>query len=380
MIDPLFKFFSSLRLTVACFSLALVLVFVGTLAQVQIGLYMAQEQYFRSLFVYWSPQGSDFKIPVWPGGYLLGGVLLINLIAAHIKRFSWSRKKTGIFLIHSGLILLFIGQFLTEVLQVESHLRLEEGETKNYSESDRKSELAIIDVTDPQEDKVFAIHEKLLAKKGEIQHPELPFRIRVKEYYPNSRLHNRAADATNSPPATHGFGPRIELMEVPLATAMNERSIPTTIFEVVTPQGSMGTWLVSNMIDDPQSFVYQGRTYQVSSRWIRYYKPFSMHLIEFTHDRYKGTEIPKNFSSHLQLNNPSTGEDREVLIYMNNPLRYGGETFYQGGFEPGDTVSILQVVRNPAWLTPYVSVTLVGVGLLVQFLSHLISFIKRRTP
>jgi hypothetical protein len=62
---------------------------------------------------------------------------------------------------------------------------------------------------------------------------------------------------------------------------------------------------------------------------------------------------------------------------MNNPLRYAGETYYQGGFEPGDTVSILQVVKNPARLTPYLACTLVGVGLLIQFLMHLVGFGKR---
>jgi hypothetical protein len=63
---------------------------------------------------------------------------------------------------------------------------------------------------------------------------------------------------------------------------------------------------------------------------------------------------------------------------MNNPLRYAGQTYYQGGFEPGDTVSILQVVRNPAWLTPYLSCILVGLGLTVHFLIHLVQFGKRR--
>ena len=63
---------------------------------------------------------------------------------------------------------------------------------------------------------------------------------------------------------------------------------------------------------------------------------------------------------------------------MNNPLRYWGETYYQGGFEPGDTVSILQVVRNPSWLTPYIACTLVSAGLLFQFLYHLIGFARKR--
>src|SRR5690348_11296063 len=132
LLERILNVFTSLRLTVFCLACALVLVFAGTLAQVHLGLYVTQERYFHSLFVLWTPPGTSLKIPVWPGGYLLGGLLLVNLLAAHIKRFTFSRKKFGLFIIHGGLILLFVGQFLTETFQVESFMRLEEGETKNY--------------------------------------------------------------------------------------------------------------------------------------------------------------------------------------------------------------------------------------------------------
>src|SRR5678816_4028205 len=123
----LIKFFSSLRLTVVCLGLGLVLVFAGTLAQVDIGLYKAQNEFFRSFFIYWAPKGAGFRIPVFPGGYLLGGVLLINLVTAHITRFKFTRKKAGIWLIHVGLILLLLGQLLTDLLARESALQLGEG-------------------------------------------------------------------------------------------------------------------------------------------------------------------------------------------------------------------------------------------------------------
>src|SRR4051812_46930951 len=108
LLDRIIKFFTSLRLTVVCLCLGLVLVFFGTLAQVDMGLYQAQNDFFRSFFVLWGPKGGGWKIPVFPGGYLVGSVLLLNLVAAHIKRFSVSKKKIGIFLIHAGLILLLL--------------------------------------------------------------------------------------------------------------------------------------------------------------------------------------------------------------------------------------------------------------------------------
>ena len=63
---------------------------------------------------------------------------------------------------------------------------------------------------------------------------------------------------------------------------------------------------------------------------------------------------------------------------MNNPLRYAGLTFYQAGFENDDKTTILQVVRNPSWQLPYISCSLMTLGLIVQFGIHLVAFIARR--
>jgi hypothetical protein len=87
-----------------------------------------------------------------------------------------------------------------------------------------------------------------------------------------------------------------------------------------------------------------------------------------------GTDIPKNFASRVALMHPETHENREVLIYMNNPLRYAGETFYQASYDEDDRGTVLQVVHNPSWLTPYFACILVGGGLIVQFMMHLLGF------
>ncbi len=382
MLRTLIDILTSLRLTVLCLTLSLGLVFIGTLAQVNWGLYIVQEKYFNSWFVYWQPKGSDWHIPVWPGGFLLGGLLLVNLIAAHIRRFELSRKKIGIFVIHAGLILLLLGQLFTQLYQVESYMTIPEGESRNYSESGRSSELAVIDKSDAQSDFVVAIPEKQLAHHREIADEKLPFKVRVLKYYQNSN-------------PRMGSG-KISFEQRPIALAMSEQDFPATTVEIETDEGVKGPFELSRWTGDrvgqrileknfgnsfatPAMFTYKGRNYEVSLRPVRYYKPHYIHLIDFTHDRYKGTDKPKNFSSRVRLTRSDTKEDREVLVYMNNPLRYGGETYYQGSFEPGDLVTILQVVRNPSWLTPYVACALMSAGLLIQFLSHLIKFSKKRS-
>src|SRR6266568_4638235 len=67
VLDRLVAFFSSLRLTVFCLGLGLVLVFWGTLAQVDLGLYKAQNEFFRSFFIYWGPKGATWRLPIFPG-------------------------------------------------------------------------------------------------------------------------------------------------------------------------------------------------------------------------------------------------------------------------------------------------------------------------
>ena len=375
--DRLISIFTSLRLTVACLAFAVLLVFLGTLAQRDVGLYQAQNEFFRSFLVFWGPKTATWKIPVLPGGYLVGGVLLINLIASHTMRFKLTRTKVGIWLTHFGLILLLLGQLGTDLLSRESMLHLREGEAKNYSESDRQAELAVIDATDPETDKVVAIPQGLLMRRSEIRHADLPFVIRVKKVFANSSVEDRPTGATDAPPASEGVGPRAIVKELPHVTEMDLRDVPSAIVEIQSPDRSLGTWLVSEYVRS-QQFTYNNRVYKLEMRPRRYYNPFTVRLLEFRHDIYQGTDIPKNFSSRVQLVRPDTGENREVKIYMNNPLRYAGQTFYQASLDRDDHGTILQVVHNPSWLTPYFSCILVGVGLVVQFMTHLLGFSFKR--
>ena len=109
------NFFVSLKLTVVLLVLGLVLIFAATLDQVNLGIWAVQEKYFRSFFVMW--RLGDVKVPVYPGGYLIGGILLINLISAHIYRFKRGWRKLGIEITHLGLILLLVGELLSGLWQ-----------------------------------------------------------------------------------------------------------------------------------------------------------------------------------------------------------------------------------------------------------------------
>src|ERR1019366_5900110 len=125
------------------------------------------------------------------------------------------------------------------------------------------------------------------------------------------------------------IGPQIVATPLPLTYKEDERNVPVAFVELVGPDGSLGKWLLSPQLGAPQTFAYGGRSWRIALRYQRAYRPFTLTLLKVTHDIYLGTEIPKNFSSRLRLTTLDGREDREVLIYMNNPLRYAGLTFYQ---------------------------------------------------
>ena len=82
----------SLRITVVLLGLALFLVFAGTLAQRFQGIWSVMEQYFRCWFAwvdakvfYPSSVEVAWGFP-FPGGFLIGTALLINLLVSHAQR------------------------------------------------------------------------------------------------------------------------------------------------------------------------------------------------------------------------------------------------------------------------------------------------------
>ena len=368
---------TSLKLTIVCLSVLMVLVVACTLAQVELGTFGAVEEFMRTWLVWWNVPGTRLSLPVFPGGALVGLVLMVNLVAAQARRLEVSWRKAGLWITHLGLILLFVGEFMTGMFQVETQLAVEEGQTVNFVESPRQLELAVVDTTDPAKDDVWSIPEARLQRGGRIDIPGSPVTIQVRGAFRNASLSPRRPGDPPSP-ATAGVGTGVTVREAPPVSRDDEVNRGAAFVEPVAGGRSYGTWLVSNALGAPQSFVHEGRTYRLVMRNRRQYLPYTITLKHFSHDVYPGTDIPKNFSSLVRLDNPATGEARDVLIYMNQPLRYDGKAFYQASFGKNDTLSILQVVENPGWLLPYISTALVTIGLLIHFGITLQRSLRRR--
>jgi hypothetical protein len=181
--------------------------------------------------------------------------------------------------------------------------------------------------------------------------------------------------------ASQGAGSNALLNPLPPARGMDQRNDPYTKVELLTKDASLGTWVFSPWFK-PQEVVVDGKTFRLSLRRQIYQQPFSLTLLKTTNDVYPGTDIPKNFQSRVRLEHATKSERREIDISMNNPLRYGGLTFYQHQMgrrelNGGKGTSSLQVVKNPSWITPYLGCAIVSLGMLWQFLYHLFGFLSK---
>ncbi len=362
---------ASLTLTVILLLMSIVLVFVGTSAQKEMGIWDVQHRYFHSVWC-WVPLKYFFPLSDWLwdrvgggipffGGYTLITALLVNLLAAHTVRFKFNWKRSGVLMIHFGLILLLVGELATSRLAVESQMPITEGSSINWTQDIRDYELAVVDPSPKDHDQVAVVPAKLLQANTDIKDPRLPFDIHVDKYLPNSEFRGPMQGAVpGMPKVTAGINRKVSAAERPVAAVGDGmgQDLPSAYLTFRAPGLNLGTYLFSvypiGGFDEPQPVTVDGKTYQVALRFKRLYKPYSVHLFKFTHAKFVGTDMARDFASQIRLDDPVNHKTREVTIRMNEPLRYNGETFYQASFDPQNAKkTVLQVVYNPGWLAPY---------------------------
>jgi hypothetical protein len=388
---------ASLRLTVALLALSVVLVFVGTIAQVDDSIHTVLNKYFYT-WIAWVPfdifvrfgqkflgvskefhLGGSFP---FPGGWTLGFALMVNLLSAHALRFKYNLSRPGVWVLHGGVVILLLGEFISSQCKIESRMTIAEGTTSNYVENDHDSELAIVDSSDPKEDQVAVVPDRFLRRGGRISNPALPVDIEVLKFMETSTLLDKPIDDN---PATTGLGlmaGAVARKQVPGISTAQIPDVPAAYVRFLDRNGGkvIGTYLVTPWVSKSQLLPVGDKNYSVALRPRRKYLPFSLHLNEFRYDRFIGTSVARNYSSDVRLIDPELHVDRQLRISMNEPLRYRGETFYQADFDhETEKATILQVVRNPVWAAPYFACGLVAVGMAIHFGMHLNKFIAKRT-
>ncbi|QDT38965.1 cytochrome c biogenesis protein [Stratiformator vulcanicus] len=298
------------------------------------------------------------------------------------------KKRAGIVLLHAGVVLLMFSELLVGLFAEEAQMQIREGQTKSYVEDIREIELVVVDKSGEETDRVVAIPESKIRPGATISHPELPYDILVDRLLPNSRLRKAASvDAEN--PATTGEGTDWIAIETRMGTGVDTDSKADVASGYVTlleknsgepvETHLVSAWLADNEAD---TFEVGDTTYAIDLRFRRGYRPFTVTLNDVKKEDYVGTSTPRNYESVIHLVDPDAGTDREIRVWMNNPLRYGGETFYQSGYfqdpSTGIEYTTLQVTKNEGWMLPYVSCVVVGFGMIAHFVISLLRFMGKR--
>lgn len=141
--------------------------------------------------------------------------------------------------------------------------------------------------------------------------------------------------------------------------------------------------LVKRSAWTPNRVTVGDETWDVYLRFKRYHKPYTVELKDVSKTDYVGTSTPRDYRSVVRIVDAEAGDDFEQHIWMNNPLRYSGETFYQSNYGPPDPTTgkestTLAVVSNTGWLIPYVSCMIVATGMLAHFWIVMLRFLRRR--
>ena len=369
------KFLANPRIFVFTIIWMMVLVFIGTIAQRDIGLYLAQQKYFSSLLL-WLEIGGVQVLPL-PGGLLTMIILFVNLLAFFFKPNIWTKNKLGVLIIHGGALVLLLGGGITAGFSNEGRMVITEGQSSDYIESWHEKEFSIsIDYGEETDSlEIINFSEEFLKKNEVLQHHKLPFQIKVIDYFINSEYSEISpSQVINS---KKEFTKISDLKKLPdeLEYEQNASGIK---YQIISEQPDIAGTYMSHILEREEIktiLTIDGQTYVLSLRLKRTYLPFQIELKKFKHVEYYQTTKPKSFSSEVMLN--TEGASKRFLIEMNAPLRYDGYTLYQASYS-GEQTSVLAVVKNYGALFPYIASIIMCIGVLIQMLFRLPKLMKRK--
>ena len=331
----------------------MVLLFIGTLSQKYIGLYVAQEKYLSS-FIIWI-----MGIVPLPGGMMALAFVFLGL-CSKLTLGSWKREQAGTFIIHLGVTLLLLGGFITSQLSYEGNIVLAEGESSSYISDYYETELVFSD----GQGREIIFSEKELYPDNILDNPDLGFSLKIINHCQNCGLSERENPAENND--LQGLLIRFNLDSLPLEKE-KEKNVSGLILDVSGSEEDNGRYGVFEYMPVMQRI----EGYAVELRHKQTELPFKISLLNFKKELHPGTSKAKSYSSEVILEENKT--QWHSMIEMNSPLRYKGYTFFQSSYieENGRQMSVLAVVKNVGRLFPYISSILICIGLLVHLAQRL---------
>ena len=348
----------------------IILVFFGTIAQKNIGLYASQMKYFSSYYFLFLG-----FIPL-PGGRLVLLLMTVNLFSSMFKRNLWQLKKIGIIIVHLGGLLLLAGGGLTAYFSSEGNMVIAEGESSNYVDDYHNMELAFVNNSLKDSLEYTLVDESLLYEGSRFQIFDEGPEIYIISNIKNVRIENRISPADS---IYKGLLEKFVLLPKK-PEPENTQNRPALIYKIQgTSNGSDGIYglFLGQGLNDP--FKINDQIFHSEYRRERTYVPFNIELIDFEKIMHPGTNVAKSFSSDVNL--IENDIPRRTLIKMNEPLRHKGYTFFQASFIDDSDVetTVLATVKNYGRLFPYISSIIMSIGLLIHLLLMIPKMVNRKS-
>lgn len=129
----------------------------------------------------------------------------------------------------------------------------------------------------------------------------------------------------------------------------------------VVLEGGMGQIPVEEM------FKFNNTDFRLQYGAIPIRIPFSLACNEFTLDRYPGSSSPSSFGSVVTVIDPAVEKNHTQRIFMNNVMDYDGYRFFQSGYFPDESGTILSV-NHDWWGTniTYIGYLMMAIGMIMS--------------
>ncbi len=388
---PLWDLLGSMKLTVAVLLLLALLTYLGTIAQVEQGLWQVQKDYFESWVVAvdlfrWPGSDRMIKFPL-PGAYPLMVVLFLNLLVGGVVRLRRRWQNGGILLTHLGIMSLLLAGFVKLHFSHAGHLALYEGRSGSVYVSFHDYELALLRQDgDAMVERVLpadAIADAAPGRPVTVATGELPFRLQVTHYLRNCSPRLKGPMFNVDVPVVDGV--YLQRREAAKDREQEMAGCYVTVTDTQTGTSSEGILWGAELrpFDDrryPFTFTAGGQTWHLDLRRVTWPLPFSVRLDRFVKDDHPGSRIVREYSSYVTVQ--KDGRERAQHITMNAPLREGGLVFYQTNWGPQDGsgppwYSVFEVASNPSDRWEILACAVIGLGLLVHFGSRLWRYSQR---
>jgi len=379
----LFAFFSSFGLATVLLSLLLLITLLGTLEQVEHGLYDSQKKYFESLLITNIDLGS-WKMPVLiPGGFLLMSVLFVNMVCGAVIRIRKNPRTIGVIISHVSILFLLLSGFVSFFFKKDGNLALFEGQTSNEFQSYHDSVVEVEKLEPvPANGKRTAMvipgsqyQDLSQGKARTFTSKDLPFDLQIMNYEVNADVKRASAEVSKAQVDGYYLQPVAKKVEAEL----NLDGAYVKVIDKKTKEAQNG--LIWRAAAAPWSFKVGDEIYAVSLGRRTWTLPFSVRLDKFIREVHPGTNRPRKFSS--EITRIEGKREEKKLITMNLPLREEGHVLFQASFsqEQGGsgvmTRSVFAVVENPSDQWPLWSLLAVSLGLLIHMVGQLRRFLSR---